>query len=92
MEEVKRTAKSSLPLIIMSMMSSREKLVNKCAGTNRIGEQRRLRRVCAYVQFRKRLRCSHTKSIDVFNNSDQNLHLSSACQHSLLKETLAYMR
>ena len=33
-------------------------------GTYRISEQRRLRRVCAYVQTRQSLRCLYTQSMD----------------------------
>ena len=34
-------------------------------GSYRIGEQRRLRRVCTYVQTRLSIRCSDIQSMDV---------------------------
>ena len=40
-------------------------------GSYRIGEQRRLRRDCAFAQSRQSLRCSHTWSMEVDERSDQ---------------------
>ena len=44
-------------------------------GTFRLGEQRRLRQVCAYAyaQTRQCLRCSHTQSMEVDEDLDQTL-------------------
>ena len=43
----------------------------------RIGEQRWIRRVCAYAQSRQSLRCSHTQSLDEAKGSDLILNLAS---------------
>ena len=40
-------------------------------GTYHIGDQRRLRRVCASAQSRQSLHCSHTWSMEVYEGSDQ---------------------
>ena len=40
-------------------------------GTNRIVEQRMLKRVWAYAQTHKSIRYSHTHSVDVGEDSDQ---------------------
>ena len=63
-------------------------------GTYGIDEQRRLRRVCAYVQTRQSFRSSHTQSSDVVESSDQNLDiwLHWISQHVRLKEAFAHMR
>ena len=45
----------------------------KTFGTYRIVEQRELRWVCAYNQTHKGLRCSHTPSTDIDEDSDENV-------------------
>ena len=52
-----------------------EKTQTRYVGKNRIVDQRRLKRACAIAQTRQSLRCSHTQSIDIDEDSDQKIDL-----------------
>ena len=56
-------------------------------GTYHIGDQQRLRRVCASVQSRQSLRCLHTWSMEVDEGCDQksDIYRHSMAAHAHLK-------
>ena len=62
-------------------------------GTYHIGEQWRLRPACASAQSLQSLRCSHTKSLEVDERSDQISDISPhwMVAHARLKNEMAHM-
>ena len=58
---------------------------------NHIGKQQRLRGVCAFAQTPLSLHCSHTHSMDIYEDSNKNLDLQlwPIDQHVSLLEAFA---
>ena len=57
-------------------------------------ERRKLKRACANAQTRQSFRCSHMQSMDVDEDSNQNLDIKFRWirQHGRLKESVVHMR
>ena len=57
-------------------------------GTYHIGDQRRLRRACAFAQSRQSLRCSHTWSMEVDEGSEQISDMSGCLRKRVWRMSL----
>ena len=79
-DSVKNTVKSAIVEFQLLPMTPNGKgiqtvktaLSKTAQAESHIGDQRRLRRACASAQSRQSLRCSHTWSMEVDEESDQN--------------------